>query len=96
MQKLSATHPLEPDRDSDGAPPRSFGVEREEWYAEARCSGEQVVVTMTAPDPPDALMQLITSGDPIDRWFKDEVRRLTGRSLTAVFGHVLPPQPIRH
>ena len=96
MQKLSATHPLQADPNQAGPLPGSVGVEREEWYAEARRSGEKVVVTMTAHDPRRALQQLVTSGDPIDRWFKDEVRSLTGVSLTALFGQVLLRRPVRH
>ena len=96
MQKLSATHPLQAGPDRPSALPGSIGVEREEWYAEARRQGEQVVVTMTAPDPRRALHQLVTSGDPVDRWFKDEVLALTGVSLTAVFGEALLGQQVRH
>ncbi|MDP8922963.1 MAG: hypothetical protein M3O34_08825 [Chloroflexota bacterium] len=96
MQKLSATHPLHVDPQYAGTLPGSVGVEREEWYAEARRSGETVIVSMTAGNPRRALEQLIASGDPVDRWFKDEVRALTGLSLTALFGRVLLGRRVRH
>ena len=91
MQTLSTTHPLHA-----GTLPGSVGVEHEEWYAEARCSGDRVTVTMMATDPCGALVQLVTSGDHMDQWFKDEVRKLTGVSLAAMFGHVLTPRHLRH
>jgi hypothetical protein len=96
MQKLSTTHPLHVDPKHADALPSSVGVEREEWYAEARRSGDRVTVTMTAADPHRALAHLVTSEDPIDRWFKDEVQKLTDVSLAAVFSHVRTPRLIRH
>ena len=96
MQKLSATHPLQTDPERSDPLPGSIGVEREEWHAEARRQGAQVVVTVTAPNPRRALQQLVTSGDPVDRWFKDAVLALTGVSLTAVFDEALLGRPVRH
>ena len=96
MQKLSTTHPLHADPDHAGALPGSIGVERNEWYAEARRIDAMVVVTMTADNPHRALVELITSGDAIDRWFKDEVHALTGVTLTDLFSQVVLRQGVRH
>ncbi len=96
MQKLSATHPLHVDPERAGSLPGSIGVEREAWYAEARRSGAEVVGTMTAGNPRRALDELGASDDPIDRWFKDEVRALTGVGLAALFGRLLVRRDTRH
>ena len=96
MHKLSTTHPLQATTPPTEKLPGSVGVEREEWFAEAKRSGDEVTVTMTADDPRRALVHLVTSSDPIDCWFKDEVRKLTGASLAALFGQHLLRDDTRH
>ena len=95
MPTLSATHPLQHLPDHPKTFPGSVGVERDNWYAEARRAAGTVVVTMTASDPASALQQLVTSGDPIDCWFKDEVRALTGVGLAGLFRPILIKRRVR-
>jgi hypothetical protein len=40
---------------------------------------------MTAPNPRRALEQLAASDAPMDCWFKDGVRSLTGDDIPALF-----------
>ena len=85
MHSLSISHPL---RDQDvnvTALPGTIGVEHDEWHAEARRRGTTVIVSVTAADPRRALELLAASDAPMDCWFKDGVRSLTGEELPALF-----------
>jgi hypothetical protein len=85
MHSLSISHPLR--HHSGGAPalPGTIGVEHEEWHAEARRRGMTVIISVTAADPRRALEQLAASQAPMDCWFKDGVRTLTGKELPTLF-----------
>jgi hypothetical protein len=85
MHKLSTSHPLRPDDGGAGSLPGTLRIEHEEWQAEARRRGEIVVVSVTAPNPERALEQLASSSRPMDCWFKDGVRSLTGADLSSLF-----------
>jgi len=96
MQKISTTHPLEVARQHVGPLPGTIGVERGEWYVEAQLIADAVIVSVTADNPQRALDKIVASDDPIDRWFKDEVRALTGVDIAALFGPLLGRHDIKH
>jgi hypothetical protein len=85
MHRLSISHPLR--RLDQGAVvlPGTIGVEHEGWHAEARRRGSTVIVSVTATDPRRALEVLTASDAPMDCWFKDGVRTLTGQELPTLF-----------
>jgi hypothetical protein len=65
--------------------PGAIEIEHGDWRAEARRLGLTVIVSVIAADPRAALEQLIQSEQPMDHWFKDAVRGLTGEDLPALF-----------
>jgi hypothetical protein len=85
MHSLSISHPLRPHDGRTPALPGTIGVEHDEWHAEARRRGTTVIVSVTAADPRRALELLAESEAPMDCWFKDGVRSLTGEELRALF-----------
>jgi hypothetical protein len=85
MHRLSISHPLRRPDGSTSLLPGTIGVEHDEWQAEARRRGTHVIVSVTAADPRRALEQLAASDAPMDCWFKDGVRSLTGRDFPALF-----------
>ena len=85
MHSLSISHPLRQHDESGVALPGTIGVEHDEWHAEARRRGTTVIVSVTAADPRRALDLLAESEAPMDCWFKDGVRTLTGEELHALF-----------
>ena len=87
MHSLSISHPLRRPDGSASALPGTIGVEHDEWYAEARRRGMNVIVSVTAADPRRSLELLAASDAPMDCWFKDGVRSLTGQELPALFSH---------
>jgi len=92
--RVSVSCPLLPHEGRVGGWISSIGVERSDWYAEARKSEDGIVVTVTAPNPTRALQQLVTSGDPLDCWFKNEVRAATGVGLASLFRTELLPRRV--
>ena len=85
MHRLSISHPLRPYDGNAPALPGTIGVEHDEWHAEARRRGATVIVSVFAADPRHALDLLAESEAPMDCWFKDGVRSLTGEELRALF-----------
>lgn len=85
MHRLSISCPLRWDEGAVGSRPGIVGIEHEGWHAEARRRGTRVIVSVTASNPRQALELLTASDAPMDRWFKDEVRSLTGEDLGALF-----------
>ena len=85
MHSLSISHPLRYHGASVPAFPGTIGVEHDEWQAEARRRGTTVIVSVTAVDPRRAVELLAASTAPMDCWFKDGVRTLTGQELPALF-----------
>ena len=85
MHSLSISHPLRHHDESATALPGTIGVEHDEWHAEARRRGTTVIVSVTAADPRRALEVLAASEAPMDCWFKDGVRSLTGQELPTLF-----------
>jgi hypothetical protein len=85
MHSLSISHPLRSPERGLQTLPGTIGVEHDEWHAEARRRGATVIVSVTAADPRRALEQLAASQAPMDCWFKDGVRTLTGEDLGALF-----------
>ena len=85
MHSLSISHPLRHHDADSAALPGTIGIEHDEWHAEARRTGTTVIVSVTGPDPRRALEQLAASAAPMDCWFKDGVRTLTGQELPALF-----------
>lgn len=84
MSTLSTAHPLRVDDGTAARLPGSFGVQHEEWYAEARRRGAVVIISVTAPDPEEALRELAASTAPMDCWFKEGVQDLTGRDFPSL------------
>lgn len=58
---------------------RSFGVVRESWHYQETPHGPLVIgVTEVDEDPSVRAREYAESNRPFDRWFKDQVRNLTG------------------
>ncbi len=85
MHSLSISYPLRQHHGSSATLPGTIGVEHDDWHAEARRRGTTVIVSVTAADPRRALDLLADSEAPMDCWFKDGVRTLTGEELRALF-----------
>jgi hypothetical protein len=85
MHSLSISHPLCHLDHGARALPGTIGVEHEGWHAEARRRGSTVIVSVTAADPRRALEVLAASDAPMDCWFKDGVRTLTGQEIPSLF-----------
>jgi hypothetical protein len=85
MHTISVSHPLRSQTDAAGTIPGSIGVEHDEWRAAARRDGAMVIVSLHAPNPKRALAQLAASDAPMDCWFKEGVRSLTGEDLPTLF-----------
>ena len=85
MHRLSISHPLRPYEGNAPALPGTIGVEHDEWHAEARRRGTTVIVSVIAADPRRALELLAASESPMDRWFKEGVRTLTGQEIPTLF-----------
>ena len=61
MQKLTTTLPLRADGERLQRLPGSFGIEREEWFVEARRSEDAVIVSLTARRPRRTVENLVRS-----------------------------------
>jgi hypothetical protein len=85
MPQLSARYALHLADGTADKLPGSVEIEHADWRAEARRLGATVIVSVTASDPRAALEQLVTSDQPMDCWFKDSVRSLTGADLPVLF-----------
>lgn len=85
MHTISVSHPLRPQSDGALVLPGSIGVKHDDWSAAARRDGAMVIVSLQATNPRRALAQLADSEAPMDCWFKDGVRTLTGEELPALF-----------
>lgn len=85
MHRLSISHPLRPYEGNAPALPGTIGVEHDEWHAEARRRGTTVIVSVIAADPRRALELLAASDAPMDCWFKEGVRTLTGQEIPTLF-----------
>jgi len=58
---------------------RSFGVSHESWHLQHTEHGDWVIgVTEVSDDLEKKAQAYATSERPFDRWFKDQVQRLTG------------------
>ena len=54
---------------------------KETWFLQKTPQGDMVVVYLEATDPEKAFEELATSKEPFDRWFKDQVKTITGVDL---------------
>lgn len=58
---------------------KSFGIVRESWHFQETPHGPMVIaVTDLEEEPGVKAQEYAESGRPFDRWFKDQVRNLTG------------------
>jgi hypothetical protein len=57
---------------------RSFGVARESWHYQETPHGPVVIGVTEIADPDAKAREYAESNRPFDRWFKDQVRNLTG------------------
>jgi len=85
MHTISVSHPLRFQDDAAVSLPGSIGVHHDEWSAAARRHGAMVIVSLHATNPKRALALLTASEAPMDCWFKDGVRTLTGEDLPTLF-----------
>jgi hypothetical protein len=85
MHRLSVSRPLCWDVGTTTSRPGTIGIEHEGWHAEARRRGTTVIVSVVSSNPRSALAALAASDAPMDTWFKDEVRTLTGEEFGALF-----------
>ncbi|MDP8925115.1 MAG: hypothetical protein M3O34_19895 [Chloroflexota bacterium] len=96
MQRLRAILPLRVQGELPRLLPGPFGVEREAWHVEARPRDGSVTISVTARRPHEALQDLTSSDDPLDHWFMDQVRALTGADLATAFATILPRRARKH
>jgi hypothetical protein len=59
---------------------RSYDIAHESWHLQQSAGGWQVIVVTEVGDLDPAASAYAASQRPFDRWFKDEVKRLTGVS----------------
>jgi hypothetical protein len=85
MHTISISHPLCEQSDGAQVLPGSISVKHDDWSAAARRDGPMVIVSLYATDPRLALAQLAASEAPMDCWFKEGVRSLTGEELPTLF-----------
>lgn len=85
MARLSMRHALHPAGDRLHRLPGAIEIAYGDWRAEARRLGASVRVSVIGADPRAALEHLLRSERPMDRWFKDAVRDLTGEDLPSLF-----------
>jgi hypothetical protein len=57
---------------------KSFGVARESWHYQETPHGPVVIGVTEIADPVAKAQEYAESNRPFDRWFKDQVRNLTG------------------
>src|SRR5688572_12317165 len=57
---------------------RHFGVHRESWHYQETPNGPMVIGVTEVEDPDAKAREYAESNRPFDRWFKDQVRNLTG------------------
>lgn len=60
---------------------RRLGITREQLVLVETAFGAAAVTTLEAPDVDRALGQIIASGLPFDRWYREQVRELHGINL---------------
>ena len=57
---------------------RHFGVVRESWHYQETPYGPMVIGVTEIEEPDAKAQEYAESNRPFDRWFKDQVRNLTG------------------
>ncbi len=68
---------------------KRLGIPKETWFLQPTPQGDLILVYLEAPDPIKALQEFGRSQDPFDRWFKEEVKAITGVDLNQP-----PPGPL--
>ena len=57
---------------------RHFGVVRESWHYQETPNGPMVIGVTDVEEPDARAQEYAESSRPFDRWFKDQVKNLTG------------------
>ena len=68
-------------RSEFAASERRLGIPKEAWFLQTTPQGDFALVYLEARDPAKALGEFARSQDAFDRWFKDQVKAITGVDL---------------
>ena len=60
-----------------------IGIRVENWYLQRNAAGQFFTIQVEGPDLMSSLSAFISSRDPFDLWFKEQLARLTGIDLNA-------------
>lgn len=57
---------------------RQFGISHESWHLQETPSGPWVIAVTVIDDPKESAPRYAKSSAEFDRWFKDQVRQISG------------------
>ncbi len=60
-----------------------IGIQVENWYLQRNAAGQFFTIQVEGPDLMSSLGAFISSHEPFDLWFKEQLRSLTGTDLNA-------------
>ena len=60
---------------------KRIGLTREGWYFQPTPMGDLAIIWVEGNDPIASLVSFVGSQEPFDRWFKEEVKGITGVDL---------------
>ena len=60
-----------------------IGIQAENWYLQRNSAGQFFTIQVEGPDLMASLGTFISSREPFDLWFKEQLRSLTGIDLNA-------------
>jgi hypothetical protein len=75
---------------------RRIGVTKELWFLAALPSGDHLIVYMESADFNRALQMFVSSRDPFDLWFKEQMRAATDLDLNNPPPGMQPAELLSH
>ena len=75
-----------PRADENAASDRRVGITKERWFLQSLPTGDVLIGYAEGEDLARSFAQIAASQDPIDRWFKDNIRDITGVDLDQMEG----------
>ena len=75
---------------------RRLNIPKEAWFLQSTPQGDLVLIYFEHREPAKALGEFIASQDRFDRWFKDQVKEITGVDLNQPPGGPPPEQIISY
>jgi len=85
-----------PRRQEFEASERRLGIPKEAWFLQSTPQGDLALIYLEAREPEKSLGEFMASQDRFDRWFKDEVKEITGVDLNQPPAGPLPEQIISY